>query len=65
MAKIAAIDSIAPAAPNKWPVIDLVELILIFLACAPKTAEIAFNSATSPSGVEVPVSYTHLRAHET
>ena len=27
---IVAIDSTAPAAPSKWPVIDLVELILIF-----------------------------------
>ena len=31
-ANITAIDSIAPAAPSKCPVIDLVELILIFLA---------------------------------
>jgi len=32
-----AIDSIAPAAPKRWPVIDFVEFMLMFLACLPKT----------------------------
>ena len=53
-ANIDAIASIAPAAPNKWPVIDLVELMFIFFAWSPNTSDIAFNSATSPKGVDVP-----------
>ena len=45
--KIQVIASIAPAAPNKRPVIDLVELILSLYACSPKTPNIAFVSSTS------------------
>ena len=48
------IASIAPDAPSICPVIDLVELIFMLGACFPKTLLIAFNSAISPSGVDVP-----------
>ena len=46
--------SIAPAAPNKCPVMDFVELIFIAYACSLNTFIIALDSAISPSGVEVP-----------
>src|SRR2546426_1551751 len=44
----------APAAPSKWPVIDLVEPKMSFLARSPNTAFTAAVSAASPCGVEVP-----------
>ncbi len=48
-----------PAAPSRWPVIDLVDdTISPFFACSPKTFEIAWHSATSPCGVEVPCVFT-------
>ena len=52
--KIEAIVSITPAAPSKWPVIDLVELILISNALSPNNLIIAVASEISPSGVDVP-----------
>ena len=52
------IASTAPAAPNKCPVIDLVEFIFIEYKCSPKTSYNAFDSATSPKGVEVPCMFT-------
>jgi hypothetical protein len=39
------------------PVIDLVELIDIFLACGPKTVLIARVSLASLNGVEVPCAF--------
>ena len=51
---IDAIASITPAAPNKCPVIDFVELIFKPYECSPNKALIAFVSAISPSGVDVP-----------
>lgn len=48
------IASTAPAAPNRWPVIDLVELIDSAWACSPNTLFTAAISAMSPAGVEVP-----------
>src|SRR4029077_787044 len=44
----------APAAPSRWPVIDLVEPKTSFLARSPNTAFTAAVSAASPCGVEVP-----------
>jgi hypothetical protein len=46
--------STPPAAPSRWPVIDLVELTATFGARAPSKRLIALVSATSPSGVDVP-----------
>jgi hypothetical protein len=46
--------STPPAAPSRWPVIDLVELTASFLAWSPKARFTAVVSATSPSGVDVP-----------
>ena len=51
---IDAIDSIAPAAPKRCPVIDLVELIFILYACSLNTFSIANISLLSPRGVDVP-----------
>ncbi|MNR59516.1 hypothetical protein D3C85_1807860 [compost metagenome] len=53
-AKIEAIVSIAPAAPKRCPVIDLVELIFNLYACSPNRSTIAFVSLISPTGVDVP-----------
>lgn len=47
-------DSMPPAPPRRWPVIDLVELTTSFFACSPKTSRIAFTSLASPTDVEVP-----------
>ena len=47
-------DSMPPAPPSRWPVIDLVELTTSFLACSPNASLIALVSLTSPSGVDVP-----------
>ena len=54
IARILAIDSTAPAAPNKWPVIDLVELMFNSNAWSPNTSLIALASEISPTGVDVP-----------
>jgi hypothetical protein len=51
MLKIA---STPPAAPSRWPVIDLVELIGTVAARAPSAALTARVSAASLSWVEVP-----------
>ena len=61
--------STPPAAPSRWPVIDLVELTTSFFACSPKASLIALVSLTSPSGVDVPCAFTYwissaLRAAE-
>src|SRR6266853_1696979 len=44
----------APAAPSRWPVIDLVEPKTSLRARSPNTAFTAAVSAASPCGVEVP-----------
>ncbi|MNT40974.1 hypothetical protein D3C72_1773190 [compost metagenome] len=49
---IAKIASIAPAAPNKCPVMDLVALTHKFLEPL-NVFSTAFSSAISPTGVEV------------
>ena len=49
----------APPAPSKWPVIDFVELIDMFLDCSPKTDLIAIVSYLSLSGVEVPWAFIY------
>src|ERR1700710_2581294 len=46
-------DSMPPAPPSRWPVIDLVELTTSFFAWSPKEFLIALVSFRSPSGVEV------------
>ena len=46
--------SIAPDAPSRWPIIDLVEETASFLAWAPKVLLIAVVSIASLYGVEVP-----------
>ena len=48
------IASIAPAAPNVWPIIDFVDDTARLYAWSPKAALIALVSAASPSGVPVP-----------
>src|SRR2546426_6506279 len=44
----------APAAPSRWPVIDLVDPKTSFRARSPNTAFTAAVSAASPCGVDVP-----------
>src|SRR3989442_7814510 len=44
----------APAAPRRWPVIDLVEPKISLRACGPNTVFTAAVSAESPWGVDVP-----------
>src|SRR5437764_13524431 len=46
--------SAAPAAPSKWPMLDLVELTAIAAACLPAQRLMAAASALSFSGVPVP-----------
>src|SRR5258708_2656753 len=46
--------STEPAAPSKWPMLDLVELTGIFFACSPAQRLIAAASALSFKGVPVP-----------
>src|SRR6185437_6984423 len=53
-ARMLKIASTPPAAPSRWPVVDLVELIASFLAWSPNTFFAAITSPRSPSGVEVP-----------
>src|SRR5258708_4787998 len=48
------IASAAPAAPRRWPVADFVEDIEMRPAALPTTRCTAFNSISSPIGVEVP-----------
>ncbi len=54
MDKIHVISSTAPPAPNKWPIIDLVEFILTLYAWLPNASFIAFVSSLSFIGVLVP-----------
>src|SRR4051812_23789465 len=54
IARIEKIASIAPAAPSRWPVEDLVDDIEIFDAALPSSRSAAASSISSPSGVEVP-----------
>ena len=44
----------APAPPNWWPVADFVDDTASSSAWSPKTSLIAYVSAASPCGVEVP-----------
>src|SRR4051794_2437087 len=53
------IASTPPAAPSRWPVIDLVDDTINFLDASPKQAFIACVSARSPAGVEVPCALTY------
>ncbi len=48
------IASIAPAAPSRWPIADLVEDIVTLPAALPSRRSTAPSSISSPSGVEVP-----------
>ena len=48
-----AIDSTAPAAPSRCPVIDLVEVTATCGAASPSAVRMASASATSPCGVLV------------
>src|SRR3546814_17620284 len=45
--------STPPAAPSRWPVIDLVELTMVLYAWSPSAALPAIVSARSPAGVAV------------
>src|SRR5437667_12851808 len=54
MASTEKIASTAPAAPNRWPIDDLVDDIAIRPAALPTTRCTAASSISSPSGVEVP-----------
>ena len=53
-ANIENIASTAPAAPNKWPIEDFVELIETECKLFLKSLATAPNSISSPKGVEVP-----------
>ena len=53
-ARTQMIASRAPAAPNRWPVIDFVEETISLRAWSPKTSLIACVSARSFAGVDVP-----------
>ena len=46
--------SMAPAAPSRCPVADLVELMVALAAALPSRRSTAPSSISSPSGVEVP-----------
>ena len=60
MASTVTTPSSPPAAPRRWPVIDFVdETTSPFLACSPNTRLMAWHSATSPCGVEVPWVFTY------
>ena len=54
MAPSAVSAATTPAAPSRWPTIDLGELMATLWACAPKAALMARVSVTSLSGVDVP-----------
>src|SRR5262249_21642169 len=57
-ASTAAIDSMAPAAPSRCPVMDLVADTAAVSAASPRAARIATASATSPCGVDVACAVT-------
>src|SRR5699024_2587692 len=58
-ARMVAIDSTAPAPPNRWPVMDLVEDTATRSAAAsPRAERMARVSPTSPAGVEVACALT-------
>src|SRR5580704_10313122 len=59
MARIEKIASIAPAAPRRWPVADLVDDIDTVAAALPSRRSTASSSRSSPSGVEVPWALTY------
>ena len=50
--------STAPAAPSRWPIADFGEETGHPRACSPSAVLIAFVSARSLSGVEVPCALT-------
>src|SRR6201996_9852703 len=54
IARMLKIASIAPAAPSRWPVEDLVDDIDTFEAALPSSRCAAASSISSPIGVEVP-----------
>src|SRR5665213_1311544 len=58
IARTEKIASTAPAAPSKWPIADLVEDIETFEAALPSMRSTAFNSISSPNGVDVPWAFT-------
>jgi hypothetical protein len=51
---IVTIASAAPAAPSRWPIIDLVLLTATFREASPSPSLVAFVSAGSFFGVPVP-----------
>jgi hypothetical protein len=58
MASRQKIASPAPAAPSRWPTIDLVDDMVILPAALPARRCTAPSSISSPSGVEVPCALT-------
>src|SRR4051812_9475601 len=54
MASTEKIASTAPAAPNRWPIEDLVDDMEMRPPALPTTRSTALTSISSPSGVEVP-----------
>src|SRR5215467_3618936 len=54
MARIEKIASTAPAAPNRWPIEDLVEDMEMQPASSPTSLCTALSSISSPTGVDVP-----------
>src|ERR1700740_1434965 len=54
IARIEKIASMAPAAPRRWPVEDLVDDIDTFDAALPTSRSTAPSSISSPTWVEVP-----------
>ncbi len=53
-------DSIAPAAPRRWPVCDLVPVKMTSSVASPSAARTDWASVTSPAGVEVACALTCL-----
>src|SRR5690606_26341179 len=56
-------DSMPPAPPSRWPVIDLVELTTMPCARSPSASLIASVSFLSPSGVDVRARVAQCREH--
>jgi hypothetical protein len=54
MARAVKAASIAPAAPSRWPVADLVDDMVALPAASPSMRSTAPSSISSPRGVEVP-----------
>jgi hypothetical protein len=57
-ARTVATNSMPPAAPRRWPVMDLVDPKARRRACAPNTVFTAAVSVLSLRGVEVPWAFT-------